>query len=392
MSHQILEGLGRRRLAAGEFVFAKGDEGDCAYLIEEGEVEVIDPETGLAFGIVGKGEIFGEIALIDGHPRSATVRTARDTLLVEIKRSLLEELLHDTNPIVRVLLKVILERYRTNIWHRPKPVDHHAPMDPLQAEVIEKLTLLKDMRDALDRNEFELFYQPIVTLPGNQIAGFEALIRWRHPERGLIPPNKFLGIAEETGLIRLIGNWTIEQACRDWLVLRTVATAEKRFISINLSGKQLTDPNFAQQALVTQMLTGVTADEVKFELTETSLIANPTLANLQLSVLKSCGNVIALDDYGTGYSGLSHLKDYPFGVLKLDQTFVREILTSNLSLRLVANSIEMAKSLQMGLVAEGIESLDIANSLAEMKCDYAQGYYFGKPQPLSAWIKKPSEE
>lgn len=381
----MLEQLDRKHIAAGHVIFSSGDPGDCAYLIEEGEVEVIDPITDLVLGNVAKGEVFGEIALVDRHPRTATVRACRETRLVEIPRSLVEELLTDANPIIRLLLTIILERYRTNIWHRPRPANMPATEDPFQAAVMEKLTLLKDMRDAIDRQEFELFYQPIVTLPGREIAGFEALIRWRHPQLGLIPPNKFLGIAEETGLIRLLGRWTIERACRDWKALREVAKVEVPFISINVSGKQLTDQNFALQALATQQFFGVAAKEVKFELTETSVISNPKLASLQLGVLHSYGNIIALDDYGTGYSGLSHLKDYPFGVLKLDQTFVREILMSSLSFQLVMNSIQMAKALKLGLVAEGIETDDIATALTEMGCDHAQGYLFGKPQTLDYW-------
>ncbi len=225
-----------------------------------------------------------------------------------------------------------------------------------------------------------------MTLPKAEIAGFKALIRWRHPERGLIPPNRFLGIAEESGLIRLIGRWTIEQACRDWPGLRAVATTARRFISINLSGKQLTEEGFADEALAIQRAFGVNPGEIKLELTETSLITNTALATRHLNELSRCGNSIALDDYGTGYSGLGHLQNYPFKVLKLDQTFVREIMNSSLSFQLVMNSIEMAKSLQLEIVAEGIETADIAEALSSMGCDYAQGYLFSKPQPLQEWL------
>lgn len=382
-----LERLDRKYLAAGQIVFSFGEIGDCAFLVEDGELEVIDHATGKALGYVNKGELFGEIALVDRLPRTATVRAVRESVLVEIRRPLVEELLADANPVIRLLLKVILERYRTNFRHHPASVLIQGDDgDTLHAEVNEQLTLLKDMKDAIERREFTLFYQPIVTLPEAKIAGFEALIRWRHPERGLIPPNKFLGIAEETGLIRQIGRWTIEQACRDWLALRKVPTTERRFVSINLSGKQLTDENFAEASLAIQSRYGVVPGEIKFELTETSLITDATLASAHLDRLHADGNSIALDDYGTGYSGLGHLQSYPFKVLKLDQTFVREIMQSSLSFQLVMNTIEMAKSLHLEIVAEGIETYDIAAALAEMGCNYAQGYLFGRPQPLEAWL------
>jgi CRP-like cAMP-binding protein len=202
----MLENLYRKHLSAGEIIFTVGDAGDSAYLIETGEVEVLDPVTGCPIGVVGQGELLGDIALIDCQPRTATVRATRQTRLIEIKHSLVVELLDEASPIIRRLMKVILERNRDAMWHRPVTGDYaDSNTDALQTEVVQRLTLIKGMNDALHREEFELHYQPIFTLPRREIAGFEALIRWRHPEHGLIPPSEFLEVAEEVGLIRQLG-------------------------------------------------------------------------------------------------------------------------------------------------------------------------------------------
>ena len=380
----MFDNLGRKFLQAGEVLFRVGDEGGCAYLVEDGEMEVLHPETNKLIGLVHKGELFGEVSLLDKHPRTATVRASRDTALIEIRRDLVEEMLQTTNPVIRFLLHVVLERYRSSMHYRSadgsgQPV----PRDPLQVEVTEKLTLLKDLRDAVERREFELNYQPIFGMATQTISGFEALIRWRHPEHGLIPPQCFLGLAEDTGMIRLIGQWCVEQACRDWLHLRSVTAAERPFISVNVSGKQLRDPGFAADVIDIQRRFAIPPEELKFELTETSLITNHALATVLLRELKDYGNLIALDDYGTGFANLEHLMHFPFNVLKLDQSFVREIMNSSLSFQLVMNSIDMAKSLHMEIVGEGIESPEVAHALAEMGCDYAQGFLYSKPLTLS---------
>lgn len=379
----MFDNLGRKFLEAGEVLFRVGDVGDSAYLVEEGEMEVIHPESHSVLGVVHVGELFGEVSLLDKHPRTATVRARSDSSLIEIRRELVEELLQAADPVIRFLLQVVLERYRSNILYRATHDAAQPPArDPLHTEVAEKLVLLKDLHEAIEQQQFELNYQPIFGMSSQSISGFEALIRWRHPQRGLILPSRFLSLAEDTGMIQLIGQWCIEQACRDWPSLRSVANTENPFLSVNVSGKQLRDPQFAAEVIDIQRRFDMPPEEFKFELTETSLIANHALASVLLRELKDYGNLIALDDYGTGFSNMEHLMHFPFNVLKLDQSFVREIMNSSLSFQLVMNSIDMAKSLHMKIVGEGIECPEVAYALAEMGCDYAQGYLYSKPLSL----------
>lgn len=380
----MLEHLDREVFKAGEYIFRQADEGDCAFLIESGIVEISNPLTGFKLGLLVEGDLFGEIALIDRHPRTASAMAKVDTVVIRIRRSLVEELLRTTDPVIRHLLQVVLERFRSAVGNpRQAPDGNSDSADELHASVVHDLTLLQDMAYALKDNQFELHYQPIYALADRKLAGYEALIRWRHPTLGMIPPGQFLGLAEKAGHIRDIGLWTLEQACRDWPALRRLTQVESPFICVNVSGKQLDAAGFAEQAVRIQQHMQMPPGELKLELTETTLIENPTLASELLATLLAAGNTLSLDDYGTGYGSLHYLQRYPIKTLKLDITFVREIARSNVSLKLVMSSIHMARALDLNVVAEGVESADVARILEDLGCTYAQGYLYSKPRPLN---------
>jgi EAL domain-containing protein (putative c-di-GMP-specific phosphodiesterase class I) len=373
-------------------IFEKGDEGDCAYLVEAGEVEISNPLTGFIFSRVGQGELFGEIALIDHQPRTATARASKSTTLVKIDRLLIEELLKKTDPIIQHLLSISLKRLRFNMLPNTL-IDSEAKQfpDALQSVIAnlanQRLALLQDLSFALSSEQFVLHYQPIVFLQNEKVAGFEALIRWNNPKMGLLPPLEFLGMAEETGLIHQIGLWVVHRACRDWAALKTLIHSESPFLNVNISGRQLADPEFAVKVIAIQKSQAIHSSELKFELTETTLIENPELAHTQLRQLTEHGNAIILDDYGIGYSGLGHLQRYNFTGIKLDQSFIKEMLHSKLSLQLIISSIEMAKKLQLEVVAEGIETPEIAQALKMLGCTLGQGFLFSKGKPLDELLQ-----
>ena len=390
----MLDLLDRKRFTAGDLIFQKGEAGDCAFLIESGQVEISDPDVGCVLARICAGELIGEIALIDQHPRTASARAVQDTVLIEVKRERVEQLLQGTDPIIRHLLNVVLMRFRsirTTGSGSALLISESAiaAADLLQVTAAQKLTLLQDMSYALDVSQFVLHYQPIYQLQDHSLAGFEALIRWNHPTLGLVPPMSFLGLAEETGLIKKMGLWVLDQACRDWPQLRTLTRSENPFISVNVSAKQLADGLFATDAIGIQREHRMLAAELKLELTESTLIESPELVQRQLAQLTELGNSIALDDYGTGFSTLENLQNYRFHTIKLDQRFIREMLNSSLSFQIVLSSIDMIRSLQMDAVAEGIESAELARVLTDLGCQYGQGYLFGRPKPLAALLQSP---
>lgn len=388
----MLEHLNREVYVAGEYIFHEGEVGDFAYIIESGSVAIFKTHQGQeqALGQVVRGDIFGEIALLDTQPRSASARCEEKTVLIPIQRKLVNTILEKTDPIIRCLLLVVLERYRvsSNIPSIPDEENANAQADKLKqrhtlrGEVTQKLTLANDISHALKNNEFDLYYQPICDLSSGLIAGYEALIRWSHPRNGIISPLDFLWIAESTGQIEEIGIWTLERACRDWPILRQHTNHKSPFISVNLSANQLIGEGLITDLSNLLARYQIQANELKLELTESIFINNPEQALTLLSMLTKLGCSLALDDYGTGYSGLNSLQRYPIGTMKIDQSFISTMHTSAQSKEIVQSSIKLAHSLGMNVVAEGIETEEIYLSLIEMKCDFGQGWYFGRPTAL----------
>jgi EAL domain-containing protein (putative c-di-GMP-specific phosphodiesterase class I) len=388
-----LDRLDKKLFRTDQTIFSEGDAGDCAYIIESGAVEIVhhNAHGEQRLSLLGRGELFGEVALLDQQARTATARTTEDTVLIQIDHQLVQELLERSDPILRHLLQVILERFRNHPDQRDfthttnrKSSAHDASRKELQGVATQKLSLAHGITRALNHDEFELYYQPICDLANDRVAGFEALIRWHHPTDGLVPPMDFLWLAEQTGQIRQLGLWTLERAARDWPRLRQLTDHAQPFVSVNLSARQLTGDNLVEDVKSILARHNLAADALKLELTETVMVEQPALAMNILSQLIELGFHLALDDYGTGYSGLDKLQRYPIGTLKLDRAFVAPMLTSSHSLEIVRSSIELAHTLGMSVVAEGIETKEQRNVLIGLGCDYGQGWLFGKPLPLTA--------
>lgn len=379
----MLKNLHREVYAQGEVIFREGEPGDCAYLIEEGNVEVCINQTE-QINIIGKGELFGEIALLDRQPRTATVRALDNTVLVPIQRTLVNELLEKTDPVIRHLLVTILERFRTQS-HQPNFDPSRSTTlkrDSVRGAATQRLRLASDIAYALKNREFEMHYQPICDMQSGQVAGFEALIRWYHPREGVISPMDFLWLAEQTGQIRDLGLWTLEQSCADWPRLRQQTRHAHPFISVNVSPSQLTSERFVDDVKTIITQTGISPRELKLELTETIIINDPELTLQLLQRLADLGSCIALDDFGTGHSGLDSLHRYPIGTMKIDRVFISKMIESPQSREIVETSIRLAHSLGMDVVAEGIETEDVRDKLLTLNCNFGQGWLFGKPSAI----------
>jgi diguanylate cyclase (GGDEF)-like protein/PAS domain S-box-containing protein len=244
------------------------------------------------------------------------------------------------------------------------------------------LQLETDLRCAIEAEQFQLFYQPIWSLETNSITGFEALIRWPHSERGMISPAEFIPIAEETGLIVPIGQWVIQEACRQMKIWKDqFPSAQPLTVSVNLSARQFSDPNLVSHIQSTLAQTGFPPHRLKIEITETMIVENHQAAVQILTQLQAIGIQIQVDDFGTGYSSLSVLHNLPLDTLKIDISFVRLLETDPDNAEIVKVIIKLAQNLGMVAIAEGVETQSQLRQLKALGCDFAQGYLLAKPLP-----------
>jgi len=235
-----------------------------------------------------------------------------------------------------------------------------------------------DLRHAVERNEFEVLYQPIVSLETGSIREFEALIRWRHPVHGLVSPNEFVHVAEETGLIIPIGRWILQESCRQ--IVRWQENFEHPLsISVNLSAKQLMHPDLTEQVAAILSETGLNPRQLKLEVTETNVMEHSERALAVLSVLDSLGISLSTDDFGTGYSSLSYLQRFPFDRLKIDRSFIDKMDEGEKSIAIVKTILMLGENLNIEVVAEGIETQQQLETLRSLGCRLGQGYLFSRP-------------
>jgi EAL domain-containing protein (putative c-di-GMP-specific phosphodiesterase class I) len=239
-----------------------------------------------------------------------------------------------------------------------------------------------DLRRALERREFVLYYQPEVELATRRIVGLEALIRWRHPERGMVAPMDFIPSAEESGMILPIGDWGLAEACRQIQVWTSEDPRHSSLrVAVNLSPRQFERAGLADHVDSLLQQSGASSRQLGLEMTESSLIPNMDTAIEVLSGLRKLGVSLSMDDFGTGYSSLSNLHSFPFDVLKIDRSFVGRMGEGDQPLQIVRTIIELARVLRMDVVAEGIETTEQYQLLRQMGCRYGQGFLFAKPLP-----------
>ena len=251
--------------------------------------------------------------------------------------------------------------------------------DPKMQQVIQaRVDLEKELRIALDQQQFQLYYQVQVDISGRPL-GAEALIRWVHPERGLISPVLFIPLAEETGLILPIGLWVLETACAQLKKWEQDPITRDLKIAINVSAKQFYQSKFVEQVQATLSRYAINPMRLKIELTESMLLNNIEDTIVKMKVLKDIGIRFSLDDFGTGYSSLQYIKRLPLTQVKIDQSFVRDIETDKNDQAIVRTIIAMAHSLQLDVIAEGVETIEQQGFLLNNGCRHYQGYLFGKP-------------
>ncbi|MFL6284355.1 MAG: putative bifunctional diguanylate cyclase/phosphodiesterase [Pyrinomonadaceae bacterium] len=364
---QLLVGIARRletcvrsidtvaRLGGDEFTILLEDLKDPAETVEI--VNRIQSELSVPFKLGGH-EVFTSVSIgvapsTTGYERAEDILRDADTAMYRAKSS---------------------GKARHEVFDRE-----------MHAHAMNLLHIETDLRRAVERGEMRLHYQPIVSLADESIIGFEALVRWQHSERGLVSPMDFIPVAEETGLIVPIGRWVLREACRqmsEWK--RRDASAAQMFMSVNLSGKQFTQPDLLGQ--VTRILeeTGLDPHSLKLEITESVVMENIDAAIETLESLRSLGVEVSIDDFGTGYSSLSYLHRLPIDTLKVDRSFVSRMASNNENTEIVRTIVTLAQSLDMKVVAEGVETSEQLSQLQILRCEGAQGYLFSRPLDAEA--------
>lgn len=250
----------------------------------------------------------------------------------------------------------------------------------MRASVIARLELETDLRRALERHEFRNFYQPIIDLETTEIIGFEALLRWEHPTRGLLAPKDFISVAEDTGLIRELGWWNLRQACLDGSAWNSRPGRPRALsISVNLSVKQFVQPNLVENIGKLLKELNLAPEVLKLEITESTVMEDPATAIEMLRQMKALGIRLAIDDFGTGYSSLSYLHRFPLDTLKIDRSFISGPEGGVNGMEIARTILPLAKNLCLDVVAEGVETAEQVAELKKLHCKYAQGYYFSKP-------------
>jgi len=379
----------RVHLKTNEVLFHEGDAPTVAFLIESGEIEVSTFQDGVRL-ILSKlypGDLLGEMAVIDDAPRTATAVALTECVLFQIDRTQISERLAGTDPIIRALLEGQLKRYRGALAAmQGKKFVREDGATASELLGVGKIRLESQLREALNTGGLDVRYQPLLEVASNKIAGYEALVRWNHPERGPISPVEFVALAEETSLIVPVGEYVFDTACAAVKTFIEHGADPKPFIAVNVSARQLSHPGLIERIVSRVDAAGLPQGSLKVEITESQAL-DYAMVEKVISLCHDHGIKVSLDDFGTGYSHLTHLHKLAFDTMKVDQAFSRNMLEHPRSMAIVKAIVAMGKAIDADIVVEGIETEAMLQALRDLGCDYAQGYLIGKPQTLEELLK-----
>ena len=384
----IGETLPRQIFPAGAQIFSEGDDGRFAYVIEGGQVEISTFNNGrrVVIARLENGELLGEMALVDDTPRSATAVAVEETQVVVIDRSSLQQYIDSADELVQLLLRVTLERLRAAQQVMLDETATTLGSKCRAGHARERDRLNSELQNAIDQELLDLHFQPIVRLSDGRVAGFEALVRWEHPEYGTVVPSSFIRVAEETGMILPMGRWMLRQALEAQKRLDSIAKSKPGSLSVNLnvniSSRQLLSAEEVQDLVDIVQQSGVDPRNITFEITESLMLEDPDHVADAMTRMRKQGIKIAADDFGTGYANLAFLNRFPLDVLKIDRSFITNMAAEPRSRKIVSTVIGLAKELGMSIVAEGIESAAEIDVLRDLDCDYGQGFLLSRPVPL----------
>lgn len=388
-----------RLFSGGETIFIEGSSADQAYIIDSGFVEIFvgTGEESLQLNVLGPGDIFGEMGIIDASPRSASARAVSPCRCIMISAAQVAERIESSSPMVRLFISMSLHRNRAyNNYLRTLAIPCGGLPGPAATEIayaksqqhqqiLDDIKLESDLQNAVRNSELFLVYQPLLNLSTGKIIGFESLLRWQCPQRGLVSPQQFIALAEETTLILPMGDWILERSCADLRRFQEQLEGQADddfFISINISVRQFQQPDFFDRLIACTRRHEVSAAHIKLEVTE-RIFLGETEAIDSIGKCRAAGFEVSLDDFGTGYSSLNYLERCEIDCLKIDQSFIQKLCSSDRAKILVSSIIDIARQLGLPTVAEGIETPAQMKALRAMGCDIGQGYLFSHPLPLA---------
>lgn len=398
----------RYSFKTGETVFHEGDARDHAYIIESGAIDIVrgkGTDTEYCYTTLKKGDLFGEMALMEPGFRSASAVAKCDTVAFIVSPHVLEDRLKGVDPVVTSLFSMLIERYRfsrienemglDDVFRRIQPKAGQPLSDSMigyeqrKESALRELALEQEIRRALDQGHFHPYLQPIVSLRDGGIIGFETLIRWHHPEKGLIMPDEFIPVAERMNLIQAIDRKMLEMACDILPIMHKAVKGDiKPFISVNLSGI-----NFDDESMVTGIAEvlengNINPVHIKLEITESAFIGNADKASKILDGLKALGVTITLDDFGVGYSSLGYLHKFAIDGIKIDRSFTKRARDNKKSQDMIQAIVGLAETFSLDVIAEGIETQGDVDSLVKIGCVQGQGYLFDKPLTVEEALTK----
>ena len=376
----------RQRVRAGDYVFREGDPPGIAFLVDQGKVEVSTLQAGkrIILSYLGPGDLLGEMAVIDDAPRSADARAVEDCTLTEIKREQIHERLAEADPIIRVLMHSLLQRYRSGLsivrGTTSQPLVGASVDAKLGDGAIRKFRLESQLISAIKNDELSVVFQPLFDVAQNRVVGFEALTRWVHPERGQISPTEFIALAEETSLILPVGQYALRKSFQALKALE--ARFDYAFVAVNVSARQSVIPHFAELVVSMAHEHEIAPHRLELEITE-SLTLDYQHVRALINTCHKHGIRVSLDDFGTGFSNLGHLHELAFNTVKLDQAFTRQLVTNARCCALARGIVNMIHSINCKVIAEGVETREQAEMLRGMGAEYFQGWLIGKPSAAS---------
>ncbi|WP_296417347.1 EAL domain-containing protein [Pseudooctadecabacter sp.] len=380
-----MQPVGLVALRAGDVLYEQGDHNTDAFVVASGEVVMFRTEQGKRYDCEtrGRGAVLGGLSVLTNHPRYVGAQAVTDTIVFRVAAS---HILNDFDAISPLLRACVETSIAFNA--RLSSVSSDTAAAPPAAtpkvknadDLIERYKFEIDLLRSIAKSEFSMVYQPIVTLQTGDIVGFEALMRWCHPERGFVPPDQFITVAEDLGVIGSLTEFALVETCKTLNKIKGTRQSDRDFFaSINISGHDVARPGFAAQLTDILSRHDIAPNLIKLEVTETAFVPDNEDVLDNLHGIQGLGCGLSIDDFGTGYSNLAHLKTMPLSALKIDRAFAGDAHCNRVSGSIVSMLVGLGTALNVDIVAEGVETEVDVKALSDLGCSLAQGFYFHRP-------------